>query len=92
MPRGWAWVDPAKEVEAYAMAVRNGFKTLSEVVTEQGGDIEELMRSRRQELDDAEALDLKFDTDPSSDVQPAFAPPSTDNGTDNPDTTDEPIA
>ena len=92
MPRGWAWVDPAKEVEAYAMAVRNGFKTLSDVVTEQGGDIEELMRARRQELDDAEALDLKFDTDPGADLQPAGQPQAADNGTDNPDDTDGSIA
>jgi lambda family phage portal protein len=92
MPRGWAWVDPAKEVEAYAMAVRNGFKTLSDVVSEQGGDVEELMRARRQELDDAEALDLKFDTDPGSDVQPAGQPQAADNGTDNPDNTDGSIA
>jgi lambda family phage portal protein len=92
MPRGWAWVDPAKEVEAYAMAVRNGFKTLSEVVAEQGGDVEELMRARRQELDDAEALDLKFDTDPGSDLQPTGQPQAADNGADNPDNTDGSIA
>ena len=93
MPRGWAWVDPAKEVDAYAMAVRNGFKTLSEVVAEQGGDIEELMRARRQELDDAEALNLKFDTDPGSDPAPAPTPAEpTDNVTDNPDNTDGSIA
>jgi lambda family phage portal protein len=93
MPRGWAWVDPAKEVEAYASAVRNGFKTLSEVVAEQGGDIEELMQARRQELDDAEALDLKFDTDPGADVAPAGNPqPANDNVSDNPDNTDGSIA
>jgi lambda family phage portal protein len=92
MPRGWAWVDPAKEVEAYAMAVRNGFKTLAEVVAEQGGDLEELMRSRRQELDEAEALNLKFDTDPGADVAPAAPQNANDNGTDNPDTTDGSIA
>jgi lambda family phage portal protein len=93
MPRGWAWVDPAKEVEAYAMAVRNGFKTLAEVVAEQGGDLEELMQARRQELDDAEALDLKFDTDPGSDASPpASTANATDNVIDNPDNTDGSIA
>jgi lambda family phage portal protein len=93
MPRGWAWVDPAKEVEAYAMAVRNGFKTLAEVVAEQGGDLEELMQARRQELDDAEALDLKFDTDPGADASPAASTANgTDNVIDNPDNTDGSIA
>ena len=93
MPRGWAWVDPGKEVDAYREAVRCGFKTLAEVVAEQGGDLEELMRGRRAELDEAEALDLKFDTDPGSDPAPAAtAPPSDDNVNDNPDYTDGSIA
>jgi lambda family phage portal protein len=93
MPRGWAWVDPGKEVEAYASAVRNGFKTLAEVVAEQGGDLEELMRARRQELDEAEALDLKFDTDPGADVAPAApAAEAPDKVNNNPDNTDGSIA
>ncbi len=94
MPRGWAWVDPGKEVEAYALAVRNGFKTLAEVVAEQGGDLEELMQARRQELDVAEELDLKFDTDPTSDPEPApfGAAAAADNVNDNPDNTDGSIA
>lgn len=94
MPRGWAWVDPSKEVEAYAMAVRNGFKTLAEVVAEQGGDLEELMQARRQELDVAEELDLRFDTDPANDPEPAQPgpAPSADNEQDNPDDGDGSIA
>jgi len=64
MPRGWAWVDPAKEVQAYKEAVRCGFKTLGEVVSEQGGDLEELMAARAAELEMAEELELYFDTDP----------------------------
>ena len=64
MPRGWAWVDPAKEVQAYQDAVRCGFKTLGEVVAEQGGDLEELLMARAAELEMADALELMFDTDP----------------------------
>ena len=64
MPRGWAWVDPSKEVQAYKDAVRCGFKTLTEVVAEQGGDIEELMLARAAELEMADDLELMFDTDP----------------------------
>jgi lambda family phage portal protein len=64
MPRGWAWVDPAKEVQAYKDAVRCGFKTLGEVVAEQGGDLEELMLARAAELQMADELDLTLDTDP----------------------------
>ena len=100
MPRGWAWVDPGKEVQAYKEAVRCGFKTLGEVVAEQGGDLEELMQARRMELDAAEDLELKFDTDPGSDPAPmAPAPPAAepeaepaDNVEDNVDETDGSIA
>jgi lambda family phage portal protein len=64
MPRGWAWVDPAKEVQAYKDAVRCGFKTQADVVAEQGGDLEELLLARAAELQMADELDLMFDTDP----------------------------
>jgi lambda family phage portal protein len=64
IPRGWQWVDPAKEMGAYKEAVRCGFTTLADVVAQQGGDLEDLMQQRRRELDMAEALDLAFDTDP----------------------------
>jgi len=34
MPRGWTWIDPMKEMEAYKGAVRSGFTTVSEVVAQ----------------------------------------------------------
>jgi len=98
MPRGWAWVDPGKEVQAYKEAVRCGFKTLGDVVAEQGGDLEELMQSRRMELDASNDLELKFDTDPASDPAPpapapaAAEPETPDNVEDNVDTPDGSIA
>ena len=66
-PRGWAWVDPNKEVEAYSKAVRAGFKTQAEVVAEGGGDIEDLLTARAAEVDRAEQLGLQFDTNPADD-------------------------
>jgi lambda family phage portal protein len=66
MPRGWGWIDPAKEVEAYKEAVRCGFKTQADVVAEQGGDLEELLLARKAEVDRAEELDLYFDTNPEN--------------------------
>jgi lambda family phage portal protein len=63
-PRGWSWVDPAKEVAAYKDAVRCGFKTQAEVVAEQGGDLEDLLLARKAEVDRADELDLYFDTNP----------------------------
>jgi lambda family phage portal protein len=64
IPRGWQWVDPAKEMQAYKDAVRCGFTTLSDVVASQGGDLEDLMQQRRRELDMAEQLGIVLDTDP----------------------------
>jgi lambda family phage portal protein len=68
-PRGWAWVDPQKEVDAYTKAVRSGFKTQAEVVAEGGGDIEDLLVARAAEVDRAEQLGLQFDTNPADDQQ-----------------------
>jgi lambda family phage portal protein len=101
MPRGWAWVDPAREVEAYKMAVRCGFKTQADVVAEQGGDLEELLLARKAEVDRAEELDLYFDSDPENEHEamedPALEPAETaaeaaDNVDDNSEDSDEPIA
>jgi len=65
MPRGWAWVDPAKEVAAAKAAVRAGFKTVADVIAETGGDIEDVFRNRRRELDLAAEYDLVLDSDPA---------------------------
>lgn len=77
-PRGWAWVDPQKEVDAAKQAVRSGFKTLSDVVGETGGDVEELMTQRQREVDMAAEKDLVFDTDPSQVNKLGVEQPSAD--------------
>jgi lambda family phage portal protein len=66
--RGWSWIDPTKEVQAYKDAVRCGFTTVTAVVEQTGGgpDMEDVLRQRRQELDDMAARDLVFDTDPAA--------------------------
>lgn len=35
-PRGWSWVDPQKEVQAYVLAVANGFMSRSDVISSIG--------------------------------------------------------
>lgn len=67
--RGYSYVDPQKEIQASADAVRAGFKTLSQCIGEQGGDFEEVMRQRAQELQLIEELGLTLETSPSA--QPA---------------------
>lgn len=64
-PRGFDWVDPAKEINASRESIRGGLSTLSRELAEKGIDIEELFEERRRELDLAESLKLNFDTDPA---------------------------
>lgn len=65
LPRGWQWIDPAKEINAYKTAVRSGFMTQTDVVAQNGGDFEELAHSRQREVELAYELDLVFDTNPA---------------------------
>lgn len=66
-PRGWSWVDPTKEVEAYKEAIKAGLTTTTQVIAQTGGgiDIEDVLDERRQELDIGKEKGLIFDTDPS---------------------------
>ena len=52
-PRGWSWIDPTKEVKAYKEAIAAGLTTLSDVISATGGgqDIEDIVKTRRRELD-----------------------------------------
>lgn len=65
-PRGWSWIDPAKEEAAYKAAVRDGFMTQSDVIglTNNGADFEDVMKARKQEIEMMEELGLVFDTNP----------------------------
>jgi lambda family phage portal protein len=74
-PRGWSWVDPTKEVDAYTQAVKSGFLTVSDVVaaTAGGADIEDVLQARRRELDMMAELDLAFETS-ATPAQPTDAP------------------
>lgn len=63
LPRGWSWVDPTKEVQAYKEAVRSGFMTQADVISQSGGDLEEFLVNRKREVELAESMGLVFDTD-----------------------------
>ena len=64
-PRAYGYVDPQKEVAAYKAAVRCGFKTLADVVAEQGGDLDDLLKQRQAELAMLDEMNIVLDTDPS---------------------------
>jgi capsid protein len=58
-------VDPQREVDAYKAAVRCGFKTLAQVISEQGGDLDDVLAQRQSELAKLDEMDIVLDTDPS---------------------------
>lgn len=91
-PRGWSWIDPTKEVAAYKDAVKAGFTTTGDVIaaTSGGQDLEDIMRTRQDELAYMQELGLYFDTSPEvyvpsetrgqmlltdDGIEPAAAPP-----------------
>jgi lambda family phage portal protein len=76
-PRGWSWVDPTKEVEAFKEAVKAGFTTVTDVIAQtdpQGRDADEVFDARKRELDDMDERDLSFDTSPENYEQKEPAP------------------
>jgi len=64
IPPGFAWVDPLKDIKAQIMAVRAGFKTRAEVVSEQGYDAEAIDREIAADNARADQLGLEYDSDP----------------------------
>jgi lambda family phage portal protein len=92
--RGWSWIDPTKEVDAYKEAVKAGFITVSQVITQTGGgvDIEDVIAERKEELAMLEAAGIEVDTTvPEPGQMTASAPPAdeppapADEPKDNPD-------
>ena len=78
-PRGWTWVDPTKEVTAYKEAELAGYITKTDVIaaTAGGMDIEDVIETRRRELDLLAEAGLTTDTThPAEPAAPrADAPP-----------------
>ena len=93
-PRGWSWVDPTKEVEAYIAAVKAGFMTVGDVIalTGSGRDREDVWTERAHELAQADQLGLTFDTTPVDPIaeaeaaKPAPAPAAEPKDAEEPDT------
>lgn len=87
-PRGWSWVDPVKEVDAFVTAVKAGFTTVSDVIAQTAGglDIEDVIAARARELEMlAEAgIEVETTVKEAPEVKPA-AEPKPDDGEDNPE-------
>jgi capsid protein len=76
MPESWAYLHPVQDVEADALAVRNGFASRAAIVSESGDDVEVIDAQQKADNDRADSLGLKFDSDgrnPKSGAAPAPA-------------------
>lgn len=68
-PRGFAWVDPEKEMKANVLALENGLSSHSDIAATQGKDIEEVFAQIRRDRDVAESYDLDMAYLPFGDVK-----------------------
>jgi len=71
-PRGWQWVDPTKEVNAYKEAIKAGLTTLTDVIAQTAGglDIEDVIATRQRELQMLEEAGIEVDTTVPEPVEP----------------------
>lgn len=60
-PRGWQWVDPQNEVAANKDGVKAGFVSITDVVAQQGLDVEDVLQEQKRILDLAKDLGLSLD-------------------------------
>ncbi len=68
--RGWAWVDPLKDMEAARAAYDLGITSLSRIASDMGRDIEEVFDERQQEAKLAQKYDVAINAG-----QPVSQPP-----------------
>lgn len=58
IPKRWAWIDPRAEAIANQIAVKMGLKAPSQIITEMGGDPEEVWKSVKQDIEVMQGLGL----------------------------------
>ena len=66
---GWPYMHPVQDMQAQKMAVRSGFKSRSEVVSEQGYDSEQIDDEIAADNRRADELDLNYDSDSREEEQ-----------------------
>jgi lambda family phage portal protein len=64
MPQGWPYIHPVQDVAAAQKAIRSGFTSRSEVVSEQGEDSEVVDQQQHDDNERADGLGLVYDSDP----------------------------
>ena len=62
-PRGFAWVDPLKDMQATVLAVQNGYETQSDNIADLGGNFEDVISRLKYEQDYIKTMGVKVGTD-----------------------------
>ena len=79
--RGYAWVDPQREINAAVTGLQNGFLSMSDVAQQTGGrDVEEVFSAIQSDLEMADRYDLKINLMPLG--AKTAAQPAIDKGED----------
>lgn len=60
-PRGWAWVDPLKDVNATVIAIKNGLESRTGALAEKGDDLEDIFEELNAEKKLAESYGMVFE-------------------------------
>jgi len=63
-PRGWAWVDPLKEINAAVVAIKNGMGSRTSSLAENGEDFETVLEELADEADQAAAYGIDITDEP----------------------------
>jgi capsid protein len=66
--RRWPWVDPLKDVQANVTAVQNRFKSHRQIISEQGGDVEDTLQEIAEDEALAESKGVELDATPQAKV------------------------
>jgi len=69
--RGFAWVDPLKEINAAVTAINNGLISMNDVAANYGRDVEELFSQIQSDKEMADRYGLKMAFEPFGTKQPA---------------------
>lgn len=79
IPQGWPYLHPVQDVQAAKDAVRDGFRSRSAVVSEQGEDAEVIDAEQAADNARADKLGLRYDSDGRRASSGAAAPPQADD-------------
>ncbi len=74
--QGWPYMHPVQDMQAQNLAVRSGFKSRSEVVSEQGYDSEQIDDEIAADNRRADELTLQYDSDGRLSSKPSTQPSS----------------